>query len=69
MSTRNYRVIKHLNEDGEYEFGIYEVYYDNNGKVVGWTAQSLTPVYESAEMLLEELDNMKNAFKEEILIG
>jgi hypothetical protein len=67
MSTRNYRVMKHLNESGKYEFGIYEVYYDINGKVIGWTEQPLTPVYESEKTLQEELHRMQNAFKEETL--
>jgi hypothetical protein len=60
--------MKHLNEEGNYEFGIYEVYYDDNGKVVGWTAESLTPVFESEKVLQEELNNMMQAFKEETLL-
>ncbi|GAA3916511.1 hypothetical protein GO495_19595 [Chitinophaga oryziterrae] len=67
MSTWNYRVMKKLNEQGEYEFGIYEVYYDDNGKVISYTMDSLTPVRSSAEGLEEEFETMKRAFKEEVL--
>lgn len=56
-----------MNEEGEYEFGIYEVYYDDNGKVVGWTESPVSPVCPSAEELLQELDSMKEAFKQETL--
>jgi hypothetical protein len=59
--------MKKLNEQGEYEFGIYEVYYDDNGKVISYTMDSLTPVSSSAEGLEEEIEIMKRAFKEEVL--
>jgi hypothetical protein len=59
--------MKKLNEQGEYEFGIYEVYYDDNGKVVSHTMDSMTPVCSSAEGLEEEIEIMKKAFKEEVL--
>lgn len=68
MSTRNYRVMKHLNEEGNYEFGIYEVYYDSNGEVTGWTDQPLTPVSGSAALLLEEIHKMKEAFAKDTLL-
>lgn len=32
----NYSVMKRKNESGEYDFGIYEVYYDKNGNVESW---------------------------------
>jgi hypothetical protein len=59
--------MKHLNQEGQHEFGIHEVFYDENGKVVGWTEQSLTPVCTSEKELLEELNKLNNAFKEETL--
>ncbi len=67
MSHWNYRVMKRLNNEGKYEFGIYEVYYDDNNYVQGWTENSLTPVCSSEEDLLYELELMKEAFKKESL--
>ena len=64
----NYRVMKRKNESGEYEFGIYEVYYDENGNIKGWTANALTPVCPSVEDLLCELNLMVDALKEDTLI-
>lgn len=63
----NYRVMKRKNESGEYEFGIYEVYYDKNGNIESWTENSLTPVCTSEEGLLDELNLMLDAFKKETL--
>jgi metal-sulfur cluster biosynthetic enzyme len=67
MSTWNYRVMKKLNEQGEYEFGIYEVHYDDNDKVISHTMDPITPVCPSAEKLEEEIEIMKKAFKLDIL--
>lgn len=64
----NYRVMKKRNESGEDEFGIYEVYYDNNGNIKGWTENSLVPVCTSKEALLDELNIMQEAFEREVLI-
>jgi hypothetical protein len=63
----NYRVMKRKNESGEYEFGIYEVYYDDEGKVNTMTTDSMTPVCPSEEALQHELTIMLEAFKKEIL--
>ncbi|SFD26916.1 hypothetical protein SAMN05518672_1011372 [Chitinophaga sp. CF118] len=60
--------MKKLNEDGEYEFGVYEVYYDSHGKIVGWTETAVSPLSSSEESLLHELEIMKQAFKEETLL-
>ena len=68
MSHWNYRVMKRLNSDGEHEYGIYEVYYDDNNNILGWTENSLTPVCYSEDGLLHELELMKEALKKETLI-
>jgi hypothetical protein len=60
--------MKRLADSGEYEFGIYEVYYDDNGKVNGWTEESMTPTCPSEEGLLHEIEIMKEAFKKETLL-
>lgn len=64
----NYRVLKRKNESGEYEFGIYEVYYDNNENIESWTENPLTPVCASEEGLLEEMNLMLDALKKDTLI-
>lgn len=43
----NYRIT--LDAEGEYTFR--EVYYDENGKVVGWTSEETAPFSESLEGL------------------
>lgn len=68
MSQWNYRIMKKLNDSNEYEFGIYEVYYDENGNINGWTDNSLTPTCSSEEDLLHEFEMMKQAFAKETLL-
>jgi hypothetical protein len=60
--------MKRKNESGEYEFGIYEVYYDKNGNIESWTENPLTPVCPSEEGLLYELNLMLDALKKDTLI-
>lgn len=59
--------MKRKNEIGEYEFAIYEVYYDETGNVSGWTENPLTPTCSSEEGLRHELTIMMEAFTEETL--
>ena len=48
---------------GEFEYGIYEVYYDDEGNVSGYTKNSMTPTVDSAEDLKYELEiRMMKAF-------
>lgn len=68
MRHWNYRIMKRKNSEGQFEFGIYEVHYDSNGKVEGWTENPLTPTHESKEDLKSELKNMMTAFEKETLI-
>ena len=68
MSHWNYRVMKKKNVVGDYEFGIYEVYYDDNGNVNGWTKDSMIPVLPSEDDLRCTLDMMKAALNKETLI-
>jgi len=60
--------MKRKNESGEYDYGIHEVFYDENGKVIFWTLESLTPVCPSEEGLMDELHLMLKAFKEETIV-
>lgn len=59
--------MKRKNNEGQYEFGIYEVHYDNNNKVECWTENPLTPTHESIESLKSELSRMMTAFEKETL--
>lgn len=65
--TWNYRVVKRKIQNGQHEFAIYEVYYDETGKVVSMTQNPLTPACSSEEDLLYELNVMMKAFKEDTL--
>lgn len=60
--------MKRQNESGEYDFGIYEVFYDDNGKVTSWTEESMIPVCLSEEGLDHELNLMREALKKETLL-
>lgn len=65
--TWNYRIMKRKNSEGDYDFGIYEVYYDDNGKVKGWTEDSMTPVCSSSDDLKYEMKVMMRAFEKDTL--
>ncbi len=67
MDKWNYRILKRKISESEFEFGIYEVYYDENGRVKGYTENSLVPTCESTEGLLIELELMKHAFDLEVI--
>lgn len=69
MSHWNYRIMKRYSEQGEYEYGIHEVFYDDEGKEVNYTESSLTPVCGSVEALKAEMLIMMRAFDEEVLEG
>lgn len=59
--------MKKKNQSGEYEFGIYEVYYDDNGNVEGWTENPLVPESPTVEGLFKDLTVMMEAFKKDVL--
>lgn len=67
MRHWNYRVMKRENAQGQIGFGIYEVFYDDNGEIKSWTENSLTPVCDSEEDLKEEMKIMMKAFEKETL--
>jgi hypothetical protein len=64
----NHRIIRHIEKtahmDDSIYYAIHEVYYDENGKVKGWTeepirilAESLEHLKVTAERLVECFDN------------
>ncbi len=65
--TWNYRIMKKKNSAGEFEFGIHEVYYDEEGKMSSCTLKSLTPVCSTAEDLKFEMLRMMDAFDNDTL--
>jgi hypothetical protein len=68
MGHWNYRVMKREVNPGDFEFGIYDVFYDQSGKVISWTEESLVPMCPSEEGLLYELEEMKTALDMPTLI-
>jgi len=67
MGHWNYRIMKRKNDQGQCVFGIYEVFYDDDGKLKGWTENSLTPVCESEDDVKAEMKIMMGAFDLETL--
>ncbi len=63
----NYRVMKKKNSEGDFEYGIYEVYYDEIGNISMWTQEPLTPVCSSSDDLKYEMEIMMEAFRKDIL--
>jgi len=63
----NYRIMKRKTAESEFEFGIYEVYYNEDGSVKGCSENSLTPVVDNPEGLKHEIEIMLKAFDHEIL--
>lgn len=54
--TWNYRVGKNGSD-----FGIFEVFYDDDNRIQGWTEESLVPTCGSVDGLREELNLMMRA--------
>ena len=63
----NYRVMKREVSKGEFEFGIYEVYYNEDSTIKGYTQDSIVPVVDSADGLKHELGIMLKAFDKDVL--
>lgn len=58
----NYRVIENL--DG---FGIYEVYYDDDGSICNISAEPMEPYGETVEELKRDVAAMNAAFDKPVL--
>lgn len=58
----NYRVVEHAGE-----FAIHEVFYDDTGKVTGWTETPVYPRAESVEDLAQELARYAEALKKPVI--
>lgn len=55
--TWNNRIFKHKGKDYEY-YMIHEVYYDENGKLDGWTEDAISPRGDTVEELIEHLEQL-----------
>lgn len=59
---RNYRVI---HRDGEY--AVHEVFYGDDGRVVGFTQEPVFPRADSLDHLIAECERYRRAFSEPVL--
>ena len=62
----NYRVVR--TEEEQYDsYQLYEVYYDDDGKIEGMTENAMQPYGESLEELQNDLEYMMEALKQPVL--
>lgn len=54
-------------EKGVDHYGIYEVYYDDNGDIDGWTETTMEPSGESLDDLKEDMRYMCAALENPVL--
>jgi methionyl-tRNA formyltransferase len=68
MSGWNHRVIRREDpKTGETYYQIHEVYYDDDGKINGWTKLPISPYAESTDELRQELQRFMEALNKPIL--
>jgi len=63
----NHRVMRKKFPDGRYWFSIREVYYDEDGKVDGWTVDDIAPGGETVKELRAELKRMLACLNKPVL--
>lgn len=68
MTTWNYRVLVHLEED-EPLLEIHEVYYNKDGQPDGYTANSVGPWGSTRKELQESLQRMNECLNKPFLWG
>jgi hypothetical protein len=66
-STWDYRIMKRRYEDGAVLFGVYEVFYDEKGKIAYWTQDPVGNSYDSLKELKEDLSWQMSATGERVL--
>ena len=66
MRHWNFRVIKRETVDGA-TYGIYECYYDSNGRIYSISENSIAPQGETIVDLQDEISRMARAFKSPVL--
>lgn len=66
MSTWNHRVVK--TQDGAEDwYGIHEAYYDQNGKLNGWTRLPVQVAGNSIQDLRKTLEQMLECLNKEVI--
>lgn len=67
----NHRIIRHVESrthmDDSIYYAIHEVYYDENGKVNGWTEEPIRIMEESLEDLKVTLQRLLESFDNPVL--
>lgn len=66
VASWNYRIIKTIESD-EPIYRIYEVYYDDSGKIEGWTQEPVLPCGENVAELREDIHYFLEAFRLPVL--
>jgi len=59
--------MKRAHENGDSEYSIHEVYYNDNDKVEAWTENPIAPTAENIRELQQTLERMALAAKKPIL--
>jgi len=59
--------MKRVFENGDSEYSIHEVYYNDNDKVEAWTENPIAPAAENIKELQQTLERMALAAKKPIL--
>ncbi len=59
--------MRRLGRDGDPYYGIHEVYYDDSGKVEGYTDDAVSPFGETEEELRRDIERMMRAFQHPVL--
>jgi hypothetical protein len=67
MTYWNHRVMRRNFDGGDSEYGIHEVYYNENDKVEAWTENPIAPTETTIKELQQTLERMKLALKKPIL--
>jgi hypothetical protein len=67
MAGWNYRVLSRTHPNGEISFGIYEVYYNQDGTPGSCTATPVEPSGETLKELKADMIRMLHAFKKPVL--
>ena len=67
----NHRIIRHIEHrthmDDSIYYAIHEVYYDEDGKVKGWTEEPIRILEESLEDLKATLQRLSESFNNPVL--
>ena len=67
MSHWNHRLIRRGGPGEDPWYRIHEVYYDDSGKISGWTIDPVEPFGETVEEIRQELEAMLRACGEPVL--